>query len=343
MAFNRFMSDLYRRLKPLGFDPGFVRAALLPDWWDDELASVPANRALAEAALAKHLKISVASLSDPQAPLSLPATTPFRLKSATRGTNPEVIKPSIVIAQRIASLLARSVTGAPPSNTRSSASDIRSELLTSGHPVTLTGLLQFCWKQGILVAHLNHLPKGTRFRKFDGLVLFSEDRPCILLAEKQDAPAMLAYHLAHELGHLMLGHVTPDSELLPDDNLDRVVTDDVENAADSFACELLTGHPNPSLNAVYGMTGARLAATARSIGQRKNVDPAVVTLVYGHNADRMGAAVNALKELNQFTGAREQIRQALLQHISLDELSDSEAHFVEQLALRSAEAAQPHG
>jgi len=154
---------------------------------------------------------------------------------------------------------------------------------------------------------------------------------------------MLAFHLAHELGHLMLGHVTPDSELLPDDNLDRVVTDEVEDAADAFACELLTGHSSPKLSAVYGMTGDRLATKARSFGNIKNIDAAVVALVYGHNADRMGVAINALKALNEFSGARDQIRGALLEHISLDKLTDSEAHFVEQLSLRSAEAAQPHG
>lgn len=343
MAFNRYMSDLYGRLKPLGFDPGFVRTVLLPDWWDDELASIPANRALAEAAVAKHLKIRLALLSDPQAPLSLPLTTPFRLKSATRGTNPEVIRPSILIAQRIAALLARSVTNKVANTSQFAAAEVRSHVLRNASSVTLEGLLRFCWERGIVVAHLDQLPKGTGFRKFDGLVLFAGDRPCILLAEKHDAPAWLAFHLAHELGHLMLGHVTPDSELLPDDNLERVVNDQVEDAADAFASELLIGDPHPNLRTIYGMTAAKLAAAVQNFGTRKQIDPAAFALIYGHNADRMPVAISALKLMNQFTGARDQIRRALLEHISLDELSDSEAHFIEQLALRSAEAAQPHG
>jgi len=51
MAVTNPMRDIYSRLKPLGFDSGFVRELLLPDWWDDELARVPANRAIAEATI----------------------------------------------------------------------------------------------------------------------------------------------------------------------------------------------------------------------------------------------------------------------------------------------------
>ena len=196
MTVKHHMKDLYQRLKPLGFDEKFVRAVLLPDWWDDELAGIPANRALAEASIAKHLKIGFAQLCDPQATLSLPLTTSFRLKSATRGTNPEVIRPSIVIAQRMAALLARSVKNEVLDTGRFTAAEVRVQVLVHAPSVTLEGLLRFCWERGIVVAHLDQLPKGTGFRKFDGLALFAGDRPCILLAEKHDAPAWLAFHLA---------------------------------------------------------------------------------------------------------------------------------------------------
>ena len=49
------MQDLYTRLVTIGFDADFLRRAVLPDWWEDSLAGVPANRALAEAAIARHL------------------------------------------------------------------------------------------------------------------------------------------------------------------------------------------------------------------------------------------------------------------------------------------------
>ena len=66
------MNDIYRRLKPLGFDARFVRELLLPDWWHDELATVPANRAIAEATISRHLKISVDRLATADAELTIP-------------------------------------------------------------------------------------------------------------------------------------------------------------------------------------------------------------------------------------------------------------------------------
>jgi len=65
MAVTNPMRDIYSRLKPLGFDSGFVHEFLLPDWWDDDLGNVPANRAIAEATISRHLKISIKTLSDP--------------------------------------------------------------------------------------------------------------------------------------------------------------------------------------------------------------------------------------------------------------------------------------
>lgn len=334
------MSDIYRRLKPLGFDARFVRELLLPDWWDDELASVPANRAIAEATISRHLKISMEKLADANAELTIPSTVPVRLKSATRGTNPEVVRPSIAIAQRIASLLARSLPAALARFECCSAQDIRQQVLSSHGTVTLESLVEFSWTHGIIVAHLDRLPKVTGFRKFDGLALFANEQPCVLLAEKKDAPAWLAFHLAHELGHLMCRHVTPGSALLPDENLERIINDDDENEADAFANELLTGDPSPNLIAVYGMTAERLASAVKVHAPKKQIDPAVFALVYGHNADRMPVAVKALSLIQQDSGARVQIRRLLNRNISMDNLSDTDAHLLEQLLMGQQTARQ---
>lgn len=340
MAVSSPMSDIYRRLKPLGFDSGFVRELLLPDWWEDKLASVPANRAIAEATISRHLKISLEKLADANAELSIPATVPVRLKSATRGTNPEVVRPSIAIAQRIATLLAQSLSAALPRFECRSAREIRREILSRHSTVTLESLVAFSWSHGVIVAHLDRLPKVVGFRKFDGVALFANEQPCVLLAEKKDAPAWLAFHLAHELGHLMCGHVTPGSALLPDENLERIINDDNENEADAFANELLTGDPAPSLKLVYGMTAEKLVTAVRKHAPARQIDPAVFALVYGHNADRMPVAVEALLLMHQDCEARTQIRRALSQHVSMDNLSDTDAHFVEQLLMGQQTARQ---
>src|SRR5687767_9398654 len=66
------MRDLYKRLRAIGFDEKFIRERVLPDWWDDSLGTVPSNRALAEAAIARALALPVGVLRDPSASLRLP-------------------------------------------------------------------------------------------------------------------------------------------------------------------------------------------------------------------------------------------------------------------------------
>src|SRR5262245_18124259 len=66
------MNDLYKRLRRVGFDEEFVRKNLLPDWWDDSLATVPSNRALAEASISRMLGFSVGDLRNQKQELQLP-------------------------------------------------------------------------------------------------------------------------------------------------------------------------------------------------------------------------------------------------------------------------------
>ncbi len=335
MTHPKCMADIYRRLASLGFDARFVRTALLPDWWEDAAAAVPFNRALAEATIARHLGLAPSSLRDQKASLVLPAMPAVRLKSATRGTSVSQIRPAIHIAQRAAALLARASDHVSRFERLNSAQEIRSSLLSRSVPITLDTLVEYCWSRGIAVAHLSHLPNPPGFRKFDGIVLFVDDRPCILLSESRDSPPMLAFHLAHELGHLMLRHVGPGSVILADDNLERIVTDEVEDEADRFASEVLTGFAAPEMQSVYGLTGERLAHRAREFGAMRSIDPGILTLIYGRSADRWGAATNALKRMGLDHGARRIIRGALSAHVDLDQLSDADRSFLEALALPS--------
>lgn len=60
------MKDLYGRLKAVGYDCRLVLECVLPDWWSDDLAAVPANRAIAELAIARHFGFRMTELCDPQ-------------------------------------------------------------------------------------------------------------------------------------------------------------------------------------------------------------------------------------------------------------------------------------
>ena len=333
MAFNRYMADIYNRLKLLGFDADFVRTVILPDWWSDSDAEIPFNRALAEASIARYLKLSFEELTDPSATLSVPPLVPIRLKCAIETTDAAAVRPAIQVAQRLAEILARSLTDVPPFVGPQRLREIHGRLRETTPIITLDVLAEICWSNGIVVAHMARLPKVEGFRKFEGLAMFVGERPVILLADPSDIPPWQAFHLAHELGHVALEHVSPGSAVLADGELDRVVEDDVETAANQFACETLTGMPKLTFDAVFGMTAPKLAAAATSYGEKNGVDPGVVTLIYGRCANRWGAAFEALKHLGLRHGAKDIIRNALASRLDWDELHESQQHFLEQLVL----------
>ena len=333
MAYHKSMADLYRRLKKVGYGPNFVRSIVLPDWWEDCCADVPFNRGLAELAISRHLAIPLASLRNTTDELSPAPVAGVRLKTATIGTRVAQVQPAIQVARRFASQLVRACQDLPQYAGPMTAEETRKQLLSDGDgAVDLNRLLRFCWDRGIIVAHLQHLPAGDGFRKFDGLVLFIDDRPCILLAEKHDAPAKLAFHLAHELGHLFQGHIKP-GQAICDDNIERIINDEEETEADRFAMEILTGRPDPYLRPVYGRTAEKLAQAAIRIGAKNQADPGLVALIYGRCADRWGVANKALQVMNANTGAQRLIREQLAAQVDLEQLGDSDRRFVEALAL----------
>lgn len=302
------MQSLYRRLRQIGFDARFVRARMLPDWWDDSLAQVPANRALAEAAISRVLGLTIRDLRDPDSSLSLPSISAFRLKQR-RGSRPTESLAALVLAQRVAAAVTQALGEVPPFRRTRSADQMRKAILARHELVDLESLLDEAWRCGVAVMHMAELPRGGK--KFDGMAMFCGKTPVIVLASGRDGPPWIAFHLAHELGHIMAGHVKKGERPLADGDLDRVSADDDERQTNRFACRLLTGFGEFPADAVYGMTGERLARTALEFGGRHRIDPGAVALIYGRQAERMGVAQRALQQMGVDRGAHEKVSAAL--------------------------------
>lgn len=318
------MKDLYDRLKAVGFDRKFVRSRFLPDWWNDSLATVPANRVLAESAIAKMLKLPLSTVKNSHSPLTLPEVVEVRLKRR-KGTTLSALRPSIYLAQRGADSIARVITPLATFSGLMSASDARTRIVNSGRAVNLESLLEFAWSCGIIVIHISEFPAHAR--KFSGIAMFTDSKPVVVLGFRSDSPPWLAFHLAHELAHIFLGHVGPTTSPLADADLDSVDGGDEETQADKFACELLTGLSRPTADAVSGLTGPRLAVQSKAIGARLDIDPGIVALVYGRNARRMGAAQNALSILGMDSGAKRMIADSLKKHLP-SEIPEHTARYV---------------
>lgn len=323
------MRDLFQRLSRAGFDKGFVRSAVLPDWWDDDLAAVPFNRALAEGAVASHLPFTVAQLRDPMTPLILPEPAGECFKR-NRGSDVGRCAASLAVVRRAAALVAANVPDLPAFAGPATAAAIREHLLAAGGTVDLASLAAYCWAAGVPVVPVARLPKTAV--KFDGVAMWSGGRPLVVLASGRDGPPWLAFDLAHELGHIMRGHVGPGSGVHVDRHLKdgAEVEDTEEREADRFALELLTGRPaGLPFTPTLGLTGPKLATAARAFAAGTGIDPGIVCLFYARSADRWGAAAVALNEMGLSAGGGELLAGLMAAHLRAGDLSESAARFLE--------------
>jgi hypothetical protein len=324
------MSDLYARLADTGFDPLFVRSVILPEWWEDSLAEVPANRAFAENLLARNLGMSIGDLSQPSAGLRLPSLSHVKFKRY-KNTVDETVAPAILVAQRAAKIVVdASSSSLPQFVLPADALTVRQEILRRHHYVDLASLLGWCWEHGVVVMHLAKAPKGSKL--FDGLAMFCGDRPVVVLGSRRDSPAWLAFHLAHELSHIIRRHVTPGSSPLADSDLKSATTDRQEREADRSACELLTGIGKPMIrNLRYN--AMRLALFVAQEGPTRGVDPGVMALIYGKSNNRWPVAQNALKHLSLESGAHDMIAAPLKMRLNPEDLPESSERFLAVISI----------
>jgi hypothetical protein len=201
------MTDIYARLGEVGFPKAYVRDRILPDWWDDGLASDPGNRRLAELAISRTLKIPLAKLVDADAALSLKRAAGVRFKR-WKDADEDKLAPAVAIARRVCELLLSCAKALPDLRLEGfTAEQLRERVLSQQQYIHFPALLRYAWDFGVPVVHLEALPKGSK--RVDGMALMISGRPCIVLASSKRSPAWMIWHLAHELG---LG----EEECLPD-------------------------------------------------------------------------------------------------------------------------------
>ena len=319
------MSDLYERLSVVGFDQQFVRDRILPDWWDDSLAANPANRAIAELSIARMLGFDVSVLRIPTAPLTLALPQAARLKHAA-GADAAKIAPTIRVAERMIRNMTSSLVDLPAFTGEQAPHTIREAILAVAPVVDLGSLLDFAWQAGVVVTRLAYRPSGTG--KLHGIAMFCGYLPAVVLTENRDAPPWQAFRLAHELGHIFLGHVRPGEPPILDSDLDigdpgELDGDHQEAAANAFACELLTGEPDFPVHPYLNRGALALAFWARDRGTRGRIDPGTLLLLHAHmpvkaGVNRYAATERALKTLKQDGGALDAIDRRLAAHLSRD-------------------------
>jgi Zn-dependent peptidase ImmA (M78 family) len=321
------MIQLYSRLGSVGFPRKYLREIALPGWWDDEIAHNPAGYAEGLLLLSRNLGLDLASMQNEAVPIGLRNLGPCKFKKSA-ATSDEELGLTRIVATRVVELIAPAVP-APSKPLLMSASEIRQLILRAGAPcVDLASLVDYCWSVGLPVIHVSAFP--PKAKKMDGLASMKSGRYAIVLCKNTHHSAWLLFILAHELGHIVRGHVNSDGVLV-DEQVDRNSTDAEEKTANAFALELLTGNPECQVFPVgSGVSARALARAADQTGVHEHIDPGHIVLncAYQMGGDFFAVANAALKLLEPHADAVGLVRSRMIAHLDKAMLSEDTYEFI---------------
>ncbi|MGF6590693.1 ImmA/IrrE family metallo-endopeptidase [Pseudomonas sp. 2835] len=310
------IQNLYSALTAHGLKKKDVQA-ILPSWWEDGIAETPAGLQQAKLIVAKALNLKVRPLVEdpPRVEFDLPEMRRFKLM---KGTTEDDVQLAVALARSASKLVLSAFDR--EFQRPDSAEEVRRQILATGRPwVDLEGLVEYCWKVGIPVIHL---ASSLMKRKMDGIAMATKGRPTIVLSSRK-ACGYLLFHLAHELGHVALGHLDPNGAIV-DNNIqdDPDGKDEAERAADAYALELLAGK-QAQLTLSRFVAAPVLARMAKEFGTQHAIDPTHVLLNSAHNGNFWPLCTATLGVLAEGRKDQELIAQHLLANVQSDLKEDS--------------------
>lgn len=324
------MRALYERLSEAGVSRSFLKRRVLPDWWDDRIGQNRAGYLQALGYVSKHLGLDVESLRDMSIPLELSHAAGARFKLRDGVNHDDVTWPR-QIGIRAAELATLATSQPYISVEAETASSLRERILDRGAPwVGLDHLIDLCWEFGIPVVHVSRFPQGAK--KMTGMAVVARNRPAIVLTSNKKHAAWLLFDLAHELGHIVHGHVH-DDEVWVDDKIDFSATQVEEREANEFAVELLTGSPETQVEAASWPPAVELAQKAMQIGREESIDPGALILNFAyHDSGNIWKLANAgLNRLDPNPNAPEIIRSLLKENLDWDRLPEESAAYLHRI------------
>lgn len=225
--------SLYQALNGIGISSSVIRS-VLPSWWDDSYAEDPLGLTELKVLLARRLSIDPATIfSDSLAVEFLPVVRRYK------GGRQDLIsdfQSSTAVANALCRAALSCVTHSGIYESLKDPVNLREKILSAGAGcVGLEQLLDLCWGLSIPVLHVS-FPQGLK--KFDALVVADGERYAIALCRNEASPSWLAFHLAHEIGHIACGHLAADGVIL-DEKIEDTLTVQQELEANDYASKLL--------------------------------------------------------------------------------------------------------
>jgi len=339
LAYTNETKDLYKRLGDAGFKPPWVRSNVLPDWWEDGMASNPAMRQQAEIILSRFLGVPPGDLASREKPISVDRAHNVKFKQLKGGEKAK-LGPAFTTIRRAAEVALRCLTDdvREPVLRNNPPHSLRKSILGEADYVSFKSLLDSCWDLGVPVLRVRDLPPGSG-KLVDGAAMNCGGRPVIIVTTHRTSAGFLAWILGHEMGHVALKHL--DEGPILDAHLMRPNTsgdDPAEDEANRFAARLVFGDDAFEPSTSYWPTGDQLARLARAYGAKGRIDPSVVVTAWArtmseeHNTSLWGVATNALKKLGADFTEGSTIRDRMRRHLDSSKVSESDAHFLAQVS-----------
>ena len=334
--------DLVARLRTVGLTKGQV-GALMPDWWDTAAANSTAGAWEFVLMVSRRLGLDAVALASGEV-CRLGEVSAPRFKHTVRVSS-EDLGPASLIASALAKAIV-AATPPKPATGRQTPAQVREAVLAAGAArVDFDALLDFAWQRGIPVIPLPHLPNGVK--KMDAAALRVGKRPAIVIARRNESKAWLSFILAHELGHILLGHVPENGSIVEGSIHDTAAfeaesqLDLQEREANDFAHAVLGGEDADVVVSQWTPRASemQLVDAALAAAPALRTAPAQLILRYAFLTRRWVQASMALRFMADDVDAQGALVNRLSQEIDTAQLGDDLQEFVEKVTGITARAA----
>lgn len=285
---------LRQKLRSVGYSNLAIDAAW-PEWWGPGAEASISARAELRLTVARRLGIMPSSLFGNAEPAFIwRDAARFKNLGTTTGTEQAILSS---FAVSLATMLVARAPDASVSVQEGNPQHLR-ELLRELGGYGLRNLVALAWALGVPVVQTNIFPLPRK--RMHAVTASRSGRYAVVLGEATRFPAKAAFSVAHELGHVFLGHVGESPTLLDIEDPTVAESDSEESSANSFALELLTGAPAPEFtSAGADYNAAELANSALEMSAHQSIDPGTIVLCFALQNNDWARGTAALKLLGE--------------------------------------------
>jgi hypothetical protein len=298
--------------------------AVWPAWWSAEAEASPSATTELRFTLARRLGLSPASLFEDGPQFVWRDDARFKNLGDLNDHEAAVLASFCVgVASHLISALD------PPGNMAAlpDAAALRRFILRDAGNVNLTSLLVVCWAVRLPIVQLRVFP--LRHKGMHAVATRAGEQNAILIGRESRFRAQVCFWIAHEVGHIALGHLGESCALLDVEDPAEHHGDAEEGAADRYALELLTGSPSPEITiSSESYSATQLASAVLKEAPSHQIDPAVLALCAAHQDGKWERAFGALKILQDEDDVPTRLNELASSQLDLGGLSVDNGQFL---------------